>query len=398
MPAGMTIYLGDSKFTPGRIAIFLFLVPALFAFFAKPRHRVAPDFLILLTSAWMVGVTFMTDRSGSISSSVAEVVEFSGGYLVARAFFFGENGLQAFIQALKVVAIAIIVFAAFEHISGSYLVGNTVAAIWGDPGAEADYRNGLLRARSAFPHPILYGTFCAVAGAIFMYSETNRLSRIFYVGLCLFGTVLAMSSAPLISFFVAISVYSYDCVMKRYAWRWKLLTAAIVILLAAVFLTANRPTSWIIANLTLDPSTGYFRQATWDRAFYNIGLSPLTGYGFDAFGDPNEFFDNASVDSIWLVLAIRFGVPVVILILLASVTAFLPSKAHFPTGDTYMNDMRTGFTLVLVMFALAGLTVHFWHNIWIFWGMCIGIRASLRECYVNPVDLQRRKSIAELNA
>jgi hypothetical protein len=390
IPASMTVFIGDSKFTPGRITIFLLLLPALVLLFRKGRHLVAPDYCICAASVWMIGATILTDRSSSISSSVAEVIEFSGSYVIARAYFFGPRALQSFVQVLKIIAIATIVCAALEHLSGSYLVNNTVAAIWGDPGAEPDYREGILRARSTFPHPILYGTFCTVAGAIFLYSEISRFSRIFYVGLCFVGCILAVSSAPLISFAVAISVYCYDCVM-RLSWRWKLFTTVMGGMLLTVFLVANRPTSWLIANLTLDPSTGYFRQATWDRALFNIGLSPLTGYGFDAFGDPSEFFDHASIDSIWLVLAIRFGVPVVVFILLASVTSFLQSKAHVRGADPYMNNMRTAFTLVLFIFALAGLTVHFWHSIWIFWGMCIGIRASLRE---NSLILADQKTAA----
>ena len=46
-----------------------------------------------------------------------------------------------------------------------------------------------------------------------------------------------------------------------------------------------------------------------------------------------------------------------------------------------MNNMRTGFTLVVVMFMFIGITVHYWNNVWIFWGICIGIRASLQEEY-----------------
>jgi hypothetical protein len=390
IPANMTVYVADSKLTPGRIGILFLLVPALVVCFRTGRRCVAPDFFVFAASAWIIGASILTDRSGSMSSSIAEVLEFSGGYVIARAYVFGRPGLYAFVRVLKIVALTIIVLAALEHLFGSYVIGNTVAALWGDPGTESDYREGLLRARSTFPHPILYGTFCAVAGAIFLYSEIRIISRIVYVGFCFVGCVLAVSSAPLISFFVAISVYCYDTVMRRYRWRWKLLTIVFGGMLLAVFLIANRPTSWIIANLTLDPSTGYFRQATWDRALYNISLSPLTGYGFDVFGDPNEFFDKASIDSVWLVVALRFGVPVVGFILLASVASFLRlrDKARYRATDPYMENMGTAFTLVVVILALAGLTVHFWHSVWIFWGMCIGIRSSLREQRLAPVDEQ----------
>ncbi len=383
VPSNMTVFIGDAKFTPGRIAICLLLPSALFLLFRKGRHLVAADIFVLAASVWMVAVILMTGRYSSLSSSVAEMLEFGGGYLVVRGYFFGRPALDAFIHTLKIVTIAIVVCAALEQITSSYLITNIVASVWGDPSTGPDFRNGLLRARSTFPHPILYGAFCAIAGTIFLYSESRGSNRFFYVGFCFVGCIFAMSSAPLISFAVAVGVYCYDRLLRKNAWRWKALMTVIFSAIAVVFMVANRPTSWLVANLTLDPSTGYFRQATWDRALYNIGESPITGYGFDAFGDPNEFFDRASIDSIWLVVALRFGVPMVIFILLACITACMRTGGPKATRDSYMDRMRTAFTLVLVVFALAGLTVHFWHSLWVFWGMCIGMRACLREDYFS---------------
>jgi hypothetical protein len=44
-----------------------------------------------------------------------------------------------------------------------------------------------------------------------------------------------------------------------------------------------------------------------------------------------------------------------------------------------MRYLRTGFSVVLTMFVFLGLTVHFWASIWLFWALCIGIRASIAE-------------------
>jgi hypothetical protein len=41
--------------------------------------------------------------------------------------------------------------------------------------------------------------------------------------------------------------------------------------------------------------------------------------------------------------------------------------------------MSTAFTIVLILLVFDGLTVHYWNFLWIFWGVCIGIRVSLRE-------------------
>lgn len=382
-PAAMTIFIGGAKFTPARLVICLLLLPALFELFRRGRHLIVSDLLVCLTSVWIVGATLDTDP-GSWSSALALVVEFLGGYVVARAFFFGRPALEAFVGALKFVTIVVIALAALEHLTQHIVTYNLVAALWGLPSFGPEYRNGMLRAFSTFPHPILYGTFCVVAGAIFLYSERSFLGRILYTGGCLFGCVLAVSSAPLMSFMIVLSVYFYDRVMRRYSWRWYLLVTVSIVLLIAVFAIANKPVSWIVSHLTLDPSTGYFRVATWDSAFYYIGLSPYVGFGFEAYGAAGDFFGNASVDSVWLALALRFGIPTIVFLFLANVAAFHQSggNAGDRRRDPYMSRMRTAFTLVLVVFMFAGLTVHYWNNIWMLWGICIGVRASLQEEYL----------------
>ncbi|WP_370113998.1 O-antigen ligase family protein [Bradyrhizobium sp. USDA 329] len=383
MPSYMTIYVGGAKFIPARIVIVLLLVPALTELFQRSRWLRASDFFVCAASAWMLAAVLETDQGWS--SAAALILEFSGGYFVARSYFFGRRGLEAFVRVLKPVTAGIVAVAVLEHLTQH----NVVAALMGLPSTGYEYRYGLLRATSTFPHAILYGSFCAVAGAVFLYSERSFFGRSLYCGLCLFGCVLAMSSAPLMAFGIVLSVYCYDQLLLGCRWRWHALVASLFTLLGVVFLVANKPISWIVANLTLDPATGYFRVATWESAGYYIDLSPYVGYGFGSYASPDDFFGNASVDSVWLTLALRFGIPLVVFILLANITAFLPSRrtASIPYyQDAYMSNMRTAFTLGLAMFMFVGLTVHYWNSSWILWGIWIGIRASLKEESVAAVE------------
>lgn len=382
LPATMTVYLGNAKFTPGRIAICIFLIPAVLELFKKTRRLLPADALACLASAWLIGATFSADPE-AMSSAVAMVLEFLGAYLVARAFFFGEPALRTFVHVLKIIVTVVVLLAILDHLAQRIVTYNAIAALWGLPTFQVEYRYGLLRAFSTFPHPILYGTFCTVSGAILLYAERNVSSRILWTGWCFLGCILAMSSAPLISFMIVFSTYAYDRLMRQYSWRWLALIVSLCIFLAIVMLLTNKPVSWIISNLTLDPSTGYFRVATWDTSFFYIGLSPFTGYGFREYANPDDYFGNASVDSVWLSLALRFGVPAVTLIILTNAAAFFRSgpTSGRQTGNSYMNHMRTGFTLVLVVYMFAGLTVHYWNSIWVFWGICIGLRTSLQEEY-----------------
>lgn len=373
--SNMTFFLAGAKFTIARLVIALLVFPAAVELLQRGRHRGAPDIITCAFCAWLLIAVSQTDQSWS--STAALITEFGGGYLVARSYIFGRPALETFVRALKLICIVLIALASLEQLSQTHLG----FVLFGLPIPGYEYRYGWLRAFSTFPHPILFGTFCAAAGTIFLYSERTSLGKVCYGSLCFLGCLLAMSSAPLIAFLLAIFVRLYDALLHGIRCRWQVLTAAMFALLLVVFLVANRPVSWIVANLTLDPSTGYFRVATWDTAFYYIGLSPYVGYGFDSYAPAEDFFGNVSVDSTWLVMIIRFGIPSIIPLLLANVASFWPSRQIYArtSHDPYVGQLCTAFTLSLVVLMFVGLTVHYWNNVWLFWGLCIGIRASLRE-------------------
>jgi hypothetical protein len=146
--------------------------------------------------------------------------------------------------------------------------------------------------------------------------------------------------------------------------------------LSGFCLTAH-PLSWILSHLTLDPSDRIFSYNDLGCSVDHITQSPVIGYAYQLL---NNGILDGTVDSIWLVISLRFGVPMLILFFLANVAAFFPGQREFKgTGDVHMDQMRRAFTLVLLMLMFTGLTVHFWNFMLMFWGLCLGIRASLRE-------------------
>jgi hypothetical protein len=189
--------------------------------------------------------------------------------------------------------------------------------------------------------------------------------------------MLTLSSAALMSASIAITAYTYDRTMRRFSWRWSLFWAVIIGFFVGLFSMSNSPLGWIFTHLTLDPQTGYYRLLIWEAALAQIDQAPYTGVAFNLFN--NEILDN-TVDSVWLVLALRFGIPAIILLCLTNVAALWPvRRTKERLSDPHLSRMRPAFTMVLVMFMFIGLTVHFWNYMWIFWGLCIGIRASIRE-------------------
>lgn len=375
IPSELQFYIAGAKFTPGRVGVILLLIPAVVQFVQRGGRALSSDVFAFATACWMIAANIQTSGFDSVSSTLAESLEFVGGYFVARGLFFGPAALHSFVRVLKAFVVLCVLLAIADSISGRYIAHEAAATIVHTWTLPVDSRGSFIRAAATFDHAILFGVFCSLAAAVLLYSGIPR--RRFYVGLCLLGCFLSQSSAALISSFIVLGTYTYGRLMKQYQWRWSALWCVVALLLGAMLLAADHPLDWAINHLTLDPSTGWWRKLIWDAALDKISLSPLTGYGFSLLND--EVLDN-TVDSAWLVYSLRFGVPMIALLFLANVTALLPGRKLAAREDElYMADMRTAFSTVLVLFMFLGLTVHFWNYMWIFWGICIGIRASLRE-------------------
>jgi hypothetical protein len=149
-----------------------------------------------------------------------------------------------------------------------------------------------------------------------------------------------------------------------------------------VFAASNHPIGWIISHMTFDPSSGFYRILIWDAAFVKIAQAPITGFAFDLLN--SDILDH-TVDSVWLVSALRFGLPAIVLMILVNLAAILPAPRQNVrrAGSEYMVRMRRAFTLTLLLYMFVGLTVHYWSFMWIFWGLCVGCRASLREWFAD---------------
>lgn len=374
LPSEVQITLTEGlRFTSGRLAAAVLLIPSLVALSNKGRRLLPCDLLVVATATWMVVSALNSSSPNALSAAGGDALDFLGGYFIARGFLVERGSLDAFVRVLKAFAVIAVVLGILDRIYGRLVVHEMFSAVVGAPRWPATQtRDNIVRVASTFDHAILFGVFCAVAAAILLYWEQRLMRRCWAVGVCFLGCMLARSSAGIMAFCVVIATYVYDSAMSRYLWRWSALWAVLGAFGLAMIVVSEHPLGWLISHATLDPQTGFFRLMMWEAGFAYIQSSPLTGYGY-------ETIDGllSSVDSVWLVQVLRFGVPMFLLFFSANVAAILPGRV----GDRseYGIRMRTAFTLAILIFMLAGLTVHFWNYTWMFWGLCVGVRASLRE-------------------
>lgn len=378
LPSSLQVLIAGAKLTPTRISLMVLLLPAVVRLLQPGRRLLLSDGLAGTLALAMVGAAGYAAGPQSAFSAVAEALDFVGAYFVARAFVLEPPAVRQFIRLVKAFTAIAISVALVDVLTGHWIVREAMAALMPQPEAFVDdgtssadgVRAGLRRAISTFDHPILYGVFCALAAAIVLFSTTSAVKRLSWACLCLFGGLLSLSSAAVMGMALVMSSYAYDRMLYRWAWRWPLLWTGAGVFLVAVTALTNNPLSWLLSHATLEPQTGFYRLMIWDAVSAQVWQSPLTGAGFVTFG---YYLLDRTVDSVWLVTSLHYGVPVTILLIVLNLSAVLPVPGLRPT------EIQRGFTIACMVFLFTGLTVHFWNYMWTFWGVCIGVRASLRE-------------------
>ncbi len=387
--------------TPGRVVTILFILPAVFAVRRRRGGLYAADVCALLTSAWCIVATML---NGGFRPYVAvEALELFSGYMIGRAFTFGILPLQTFVRILKWVSLGLILLAALDTISGRRFTAETVAHFFSLPfdAGDTQYRNGLVRATSTFPTSELFGLFCVACASIFLYSEQGLRRKLTYSGLAVVGTILSVSSGPALALGIVLGSFCYGIVFSRSSRKWKILRNAIIGSLLFAFLfdvvilgnDATHPILWVVRNFTFDPWTGYWRVETWQHAMPVILSAPLVGIGFNSV-DPRDLYLR-SLDSVYLVMMWRFGIPATLFLLATIISTVAENQTRAPTtrDEAFLCEIRTGLSLAIVAIAVVGLTVHLWDSTWIFWSMSMGVRVSLKEYHRMRVG-KRLNSVA----
>lgn len=402
-PYSAAAYLGDLKLTPIKILIVVLIVPAglklLLGVARRRRKLLASDAYALGLFMCMLSGPLIISGSRDFVSAFSQAMEFYGMYLIGRAFLFNDTSFRQFTRSLQAVTLIVVGFGVLDIITQHYVALEIARTISPpsprdlDPSDPHFHRVVLgintLRASSTFDHPILFGTFCAAVVPLHLYTPMHPIRRLLLVSCCILGCIVALSSAPLLALFMVFTVYVYDQLLHRSSWRWKILVSSLLLCVVAFSIVADNPLGWFIRNLTLDPQTGYFRLLMWTIGLEIIGNNPLFGVGFNGTGN---YILDFSIDSLWLAKTLVYGIPMTTFLYFAALAAVIPTRDQMIVRKSapLLDLMCKSFSIVLAVVAFVSTTVAFWNAVWLFFAICIGARASLKErCMFGRVEMKQ---------
>lgn len=383
VPTELSLYLGDIRFSAHRLVLF-FLVPvALSRILTRPDTRLhAFDAGIILFGIWLLfSYTWHAGNASGFIYGGSQALETVGAYLVARAWVRDQTALKA---ALNIVFIAVFISAACalpEMLLGKIFVHDFMAKVTGIVyETSVKTRLGLTRAYSFFDHPIHYGTFCAALLALFWYVNPQISQRIKIITVVTFAVFLSVSSAPLMCILIQFALITGERVTRGISgrvWLAFALAAAGYLVLAAV--STRSPIAVIATRLTIDSWTGLYRLLIWEYGLQSVWANPWLGIGL-ADWQRLEWMHSDSIDSFWLVTAMRSGLPSFFILagailLLAAAAGRKGSRSQ----DALTRRLSAGWLISLTALCFIGATVHFWNVLQAYFFFFLGLGGWLAD-------------------
>ena len=375
-PLELSLFIGSLRIPPHRVVLIVFFFLAVFQFLRSRPITLRPfDFLFFTFAVWTVVVFILhLGMKDGLEFGGALALESFCAYFIARVYIRDLETCRAALVVLFLMVCAVALLAVPEALLGRLFVHETLQPLTGYY-FELKYetRLGLTRAYSTFDHPILYGSFCASLLAVMWYLRGSLATRVRRVVTVIGATFLALSSAPLLCCMVQLALISWERVTRGIPGRVQIVAVLLFLGYVVLEVASERPAiEAIVTRIVLDSWTAFYRVLIWQYGMENVWANPWLGLGLSDWTRP-WWMHSASVDSFWLVIMLRQGIPSLLIFLIA--LCWLTARVHHQAKNASqeVRDLVMGWTMSLIALGLVGLTVHYWNNVYAFLFFFLGL-------------------------
>lgn len=371
IPGEFQLNLGPIRLEIYRIILGIALVAAFYRLLTGAgKHLLSMDKALLGAAA--VGAISLFINHGFVNGLEKAGIflfEVMGAYFLAR---FAITNEKRFTEVFKVLAVMVTIFLVptlIEMLSGYKVVHEFAEAVTGrvilDPGlfGEKYMRSGMTRSTSAFSHPILNGTICAVAIpiAFYLYLRYKALSGLVFLLAGVASVFSALSSAPLLVLAVQIGIIVYVKAKQKLKSRMRYVVMYLVAGAVLVQLLSNRGlVKIIIQTATFNPHTGTHRLLIFEHIQDDIMRNPIWGSGIGAYWS-NIGWMGQSIDNFWLAISFTYGIPFAVLVAITALLCLFKIRCNpVPNRDDYLGYVAKSMILSMV---ILGITVHLFGKI-----------------------------------
>jgi hypothetical protein len=376
-------HIGPLRLSPYRLILLVMFFPLLIRWLGGQAGRIrTADILMLLFCIWVAFSLAARHGLGqTFEFSGVFVMETFGAYLMARVLIRDLADFRYFVKVFSAIVMVLAPLALYESLTGRLLLTEFFGSFMQThTPVRMDPRWGLERAQGPFEHPILYGVFCSAAFglSIFVTGHGRQgLSWMVRPAGAVLATFASLSAGALLSILLQGGMMAWDWVLRTFRHRWTLFFGLAAAGYIALDIAADRsPVQIFIHYLTFSAHNAYIRLAIWEYGLDNVWSHPILGLGRDDWARPHWL--PASVDSFWLVITMRHGLPGFFL-LTGAWLAILIGLARLKSAAAPVLAARKGLLIVLAGIAFSISTVHLWNATYAFLIFLFGSAAWITD-------------------
>ncbi|WP_298854422.1 hypothetical protein [uncultured Ruegeria sp.] len=359
--------LGGLKLNGYRTILIIFMFPAVFGWLSGRAGKIRGiDFLVIGFAFWAALSLAVNHGLGTLWEFIGMfMIETLAPYFIARTYIRNLGAFRYFVKCFFILMLILLPFAAFEASTGKAplldIFGKALN-VYPWQGWKFPPRLGLMRAQTTMPHPILFGVFCAPAFALTWYvlgwgkSFYSRASLTSVVAGVVF---FSLSSGAFLNVIIQMMLMAWSWCFQFLKSKWKILIIGFGVLFFLGEILSNRSMFQIFAtHFTLSPGTAWMRIHIFNFASDDVLRNPIFGIGLNDWTRPAWMWTISSVDNFWLVIALRHGLPGLLLLVGAVAILFFRVGGKQLSGATA--DARLGYLISLFGLIMSAVTVHLW--------------------------------------
>lgn len=373
--------LGPLRMSALRLYLLVMIVPVILRLLAGAYGRlILTDYMFLAHTAWMAVSLSVTSPDQVVTQVGSVGMEFLGGYAIARAYVRTPEVFLALCRALILIVLCLFPFAIYEARTGTPIILETIRAL---PGLESfakvrpDPRLGLNRAQTVFAHAIHHGLFCSVAFSLAFVALKGVTSTPWrWITACVVAATgfLGLSSGAWLAILLQIALICWAGIFARLRWRWWLLVGLFALAYVAIDLLSNRPPIRVFMSYaTFSAHNAYWRSIIFEWGLANIigsaekGIvgSPFFGLGMGDWIRP-AYMHSGSMDNFWLVIAFRYGLPGLFLLVLGYVAAIAGVMRRNFEADPVLGQIQRAWVFTMLGLSFTLCTVYVWSTVYSF--------------------------------
>ncbi|MCH9764569.1 MAG: hypothetical protein K0U34_01065, partial [Alphaproteobacteria bacterium] len=171
---------------------------------------------------------------------------------------------------------------------------------------------------------------------------------------------------------------------------WYALAVLVLGYIVVALLSTRSPIAILATSITLDSQTGFYRLLIWEHGFQNVLAHPLIGIGLADWARPH-WMASGTIDSFWLVTAMRTGIPSVLILITALMTlVYAVNVRGIKNRSALVRNLARGWLFSLIALCFIATTVHFWNVSQAFFFF-----VGLAGCFADPRPRRKKKRSAQ---